>query len=814
MINEIATALGHPLFRNGEFWEIDLSRLRVFRGLSVLSNILGDETIEQVENRPGDVSILYKINPGINPELVDMHFTYIQIYSRAGLLNDILGFRSEFQDHLRIVFGTFQNVIWAKKLHPEFYGEDPKKFSSFALVFPYHHVSENEDINYQFILERVESLRQRGDFYLRLTIENFASANLNLNSIPHVVVDDLQSRIYIEGATRIAESINNGILSACQRGQKSFLEEKRIYSQIFDQVARTSLGRLDQINFSWDDHFSHYITHTDPSVSILLIKKLLLAIEDNKICSLLKEGNIILIHLGRAKVYMDLSRLDRVLNFSFNAIRTSITAEFYLKRMPELHSIAIGENHNLSFAGVKIFLIHHITSEIIALIEAFRKLSVEDLCVTFVKYGGVVPPVYLDVLLDIPSEKLFMTGLERKVTKENQDYYSMANIYSDVSQLHELHKIMEEQTLGFFDAMKLLSGHLFLLFCLDARKKNKKVLLVEDGGYVAPFINEFSLQGKSIKEVFARYFINEKIADFSVEDSFQNFLQSVFIGSIEHTRNGYDRLENVVKQFTKLHAPVFSIALSDKKVKEESKEVARSILNAIESILSGQGKVLSTRKLMLLGAEGNIGKYTADYLHTRLEDQTVIKVDLKYNESDKYSSAFGYIKMDDIPDDLLLSRDLFLGVIGESIMEDRHLEKILLGSKENNIYFVSGSTKTMEFTHLINWLKKLVSMENPHIGNKLVEINYDRIIDPQSRIDQGAKVTFKSADFDKSFYLFSDLSPINFLYYGVPTESMDVIISQLTTVSLGMTEQMRKNNLPPSLLYAVDAEIDSWGNLR
>jgi hypothetical protein len=59
--------------------------------------------------------------------------------------------------------------------------------------------------------------------------------------------------------------------------------------------------------------------------------------------------------------------------------------------------------------------------------------------------------------------------------------------------------------------------------------------------------------------------------------------------------------------------------------------------------------------------------------------------------------------------------------------------------------------------------------------------------------------------------LLSDLSPINFLYYGAPTEIMDSIISDLLTVSLGMVEQAKTNSLPLPALYAVDHEIDRWG---
>ncbi len=85
---------------------------------------------------------------------------------------------------------------------------------------------------------------------------------------------------------------------------------------------------------------------------------------------------------------------------------------------------------------------------------------------------------------------------------------------------------------------------------------------------------------------------------------------------------------------------------------------------------------------------------------------------------------------------------------------------------------------------------------------------------PQSNIYKGGIVKFsiqkESQRIDKIFYLPSDLTFVNFLFYRVPTETMDIIIRQLTTVGLGMVDQFKKNRLPPP--YAVDKEIDEWGN--
>ncbi|MBM9575955.1 hypothetical protein JWG45_02205 [Leptospira sp. 201903070] len=811
-LRESETSLGAVLKEGKDgIWDLDLRNLRIFTGLSILSRTLGEEVFEQVQNGIGDVTIFYKINPNINSELLKMNIGYIQIYARAGVLKDILLFKEEFQDHLRTVFGTFQRQVWAKKIHPEFYGEDPKNSGIFALVFPFHHASPNENIDYQFILERVPNQKEPGEFFFRLTVENYDRANIDLTAVPHVIVDDIGSRIFIAGSTKIAEAINNGILSAAQRGEKSYVEENRSFSRVFEQIEKTPLGKLDQISLFWDKGFAESIVKTDPNETLPLFKKIFLILEDHEITKHLKEGYIVKVRLSEeTNVYIDLSRLDRVLNFSFNAKRTTLDLNHYLKRMPILERIANGENHNFDLNGFNVFLIHHITSEIVALIEAFRRLGAQNLTVSFVKYGGVVPAAYLDVLLDVPTDHFYMSGLQLKVGAKNKIYYSISPLYSDSSKLKPLFNRLEEEKLGFFDAMKLLSGHLFLSLLLDSYKKKEKVILVEDGGYVAPFFNEFALNGKDVSFLCKEYSVPTEAPKISVAD----LLTQTLVGTVEHTRNGYDRLKNVQDKNKKLFLPAFSIAVSNQKVKEESKEVAYSILNAIETILNGQGMILSSRKILILGAKGNIGTFLCKYLESRMHEtnQELIQVDLKVEKPGNRN----YRTIDEIPKEELYSRDLILGVIGNSILKKEHFEDLILNGTKSKVLISSGSTKTAEYTDLIQWINDLSFSDEKKIGGFPAKLEFDRILDPQSGIDQGGKVTFcvnkNGQEIEKTFFLLSDLSPINFLFYGVPTEGMDAIIGQLASATLGMADQSKKGKLLEPGLYAVDHQIDSWGN--
>lgn len=806
----IETSLGFPLLQTDRGWEIHLEELRLFTGLSVLAKILADQILDYMETQIGDVSFLYKINPNINPELLEMQIVAIQVYARSGVLDDILFNKDEFHYQFRTIFGTFQRPKWAKRLHPEFYGEDPRAVESCALIFPFL-LSTGNKKDFRFILERVANTRYTGKFFLRLTIENEDRITPILSN-GSMIVDDLDLRVYIAGTTKLSESISDKILTASSKGLLSYSEDNAPYSTLFEQLHKTHLEKVDQINFYWNRNFSEIVQDLTKEDQVTLFKKIFLSLEDEAVCRLLQDGETIRLELGIIFVNLYLTRLSRVLNFSLGQDKKSFTLDYYLKRMPALEKIGNSVGHNLDYANTRIFLIHHITSEIIALIEAFRRLKVDGLDVMFVKYAGVIPSAYLDVLLDVTDKNFFMAGLMRHLTETNKEYFTPAKYYTDISDHTHLHSYLAEKRLGFLEAMKYLSCYFFLLFLSRAILEEKKVLVIEDGGYLAPLLNEYALNQKTTEEIYTMYGITKNIPNVK---SFKDLLQINLVGSVEHTRNGYDRLAAVIKNHGSLINVAYSIAISKNKVVEESKEVAHSILSAIESILHGQGMVLSSKKTIILGAMGNIGSFLSKYLHEgRLHDtnKELIKVDIRYEKitNDTYRA------LSEIPDEIFLSLELFIGVIGASILKREFLEKLILKGKKSRLIFASGSTKTVEFSELSEFFYEVHTMDSPQIAGVPVRILYDKIIDPQTNSIQGTKVilNFKldGAEVEKILYLLGDLSPINFLFYGVPTETMDLIIAQLTTVSLGLLEQYKSGALPSPGLYAVDHQIDGWGN--
>ncbi|XDD42624.1 hypothetical protein AB3N58_15240 [Leptospira sp. WS60.C2] len=807
------TSLGPTLYQVEDgLWEIDLSNLRIFFGLSILSRTIGEEIGNLLQSLPGDLAFTYKINPNINHELVDMHIQHVQVFARAGILKDWVLFREEFEENLRFVFGSFQQQSIAKKIHPEFYGEDPNRNSSVALLFPF----DTEFVHpsgYYILMERVQSANRIGDFFLRITIDSREEGCLNLANIPHEVISDAHTRTYIAGASKISESLSNGIINAAQKGETFYEEENSHFSKVFSQIEKTPLGKLSHINFYWEEQYRNLILSSDPNVSLTILKKLFLLLEDSTASKKIKEGNTLRALVGKTSVYVDLSRLDRVLNFSFNQKRTLLDSNFYLKRMPILETIANGKGHDFHFEGIHIFLIHHITSEIISLIETFRRLKVSSLNVAFVKYGGNIPPVYLDILLDIPTESFYMAGLEFKLTKNHIPYYGVSPLYSDFEVHASFQHKLEEAKFGFFDAMRRLAMFLFLNQLLQLVEKNETILLIEDGGYVAPVLNERALDDVTFGEVLNEFWVESKQTS-NHQKKFSEILAKHVIGTVEHTRNGYDRLTKVKNDKKSLHLPAYSIAISKEKTLEESKEVARSILNAIENTLHGIGKVLSKRRVLLLGAKGNIGGFLKKYLvggYLHENNLDVMEVDRKFEtESELQKKSFHSLSAEEFS-----KYDLLIGVTGESILETKDFETWIFQSEHKQLFLASGSTKTVEFSNFIQWTKELNTSENPKLNGKTVSISFHRILDPQTQMELGSKIVFKMTDvnLEKEIYLISDGSPVNFLFFGVPTESMDPIISQLASVSLGMVHQYRTKKLPMPDLYAVDHQIDVWGKL-
>lgn len=783
-----------------------LSEVRMFTGLSVIARLLGDEILEQVYGGESDILVRRRIIKDITPELASIGLANIQVYARHHVLEKMPLDRQKFLYQIRAVFGTLQRPSWGSVLFPELFDTDTKPPGAQALLFPFHLHPESEEIDYFFLVERDTNRK-----FLRITIESEYESRLNLDAIVHTTVDDLDRRTYIQGLTRMAETFCLGMQRDFENHRTEHVETARRHPDFFKQLQQAGLKNCESIGFHWrSDRIDRYLNKSHRE-SVTFVKMLLLVLEDREITSLLSEGRTVEVEIGDKRGFLDVSRLGRNLNLSFERKRSEVDLAHYLHRMPQLEKTA--QSRQNIFTKTDIFLVHHITSEILGTIKALEIMGAPRITVLFVKYAGIVPPDYLETLLSLPSEKFSFYGLQ-KIENEARPggFFSLSSQYSDIAGLKDLDMAMTELS-DFFMAMRTAAGHLFFKAALAAQADGRRILLVEDGGYLAPHLQRCSIEKQTLQTTLESFNLDHKILGKATKQSLQNWLSQSMPGTIEHTRNGYDRIRQVLDESGSLAFPTMSIAISKIKRDGESIEVSASLLHAIESILHGAGLVLGERNAIVLGSRGAIGRNVMKDLVARTR-ALVLGVDIMVTNDDA-TSLPGSREVSDVsrlPRDEWLLCDLILGVVGTSILDQDILIDLVLNAKKPALFFASGSTKTVEFAQLSEWLQKLCAMEQPMLGDLPVRILSKPIRDPQTALIQGTWVRISRSDGPlRELYLLGDLTPINFLYYGVPTESMDAILAQLLQLSAGLVNLADQGRLPEPGLYAIDHEVNAEG---
>jgi hypothetical protein len=302
------------------------------------------------------------------------------------------------------------------------------------------------------------------------------------------------------------------------------------------------------------------------------------------------------------------------------------------------------------------------------------------------------------------------------------------------------------------------------------------------------------------------------------------FLDRWLIGTVEHTKNGLDRLAQTLSREGSLARPAFSIAISRLKVTEEAREVATSILAALESVLHALGKGLSLRRALVMGSQGAIGRHLVRQLQSRslpAGDQPCLEVDLRRPDDfpGEPRPAFA-TRFRDLPRAAAMEVDLILGVTGQPTFLWEDLETLLLEGRRSSLYLVSGSSKTVEFEAVSQGLDRLLRSGNPTVGGAPCRIEAGEISDPQTRRLLGTRYRFflqhppcspGEEAVVKEVCFLGSLMPINFLFYGVPGEVFDPVLSQLLRCTLGLVRRSLGPDPPAKALFAVDHQIDVDG---
>jgi len=402
----------------------------------------------------------------------------------------------------------------------------------------------------------------------------------------------------------------------------------------------------------------------------------------------------------------------------------------------------------------------------------------------------------------------------QKLTGTNfRDKFCLSDRYSPIDNFSGLQQQFHEGEFEFYHSMQRIGIHLFLRAMLNGQ--NTRIVIAEDGGYLAPLVNRLVLEKYTAGEVFIKDgFTGETPDPILLSKDFGEWIRPRFCGSVEHTRNGYDALMAVKNEFSCLAFPACSIAISRFKVNDESVEVAYSCLNAIENILGSLGFVLSNRNALVLGSLVAIGRHTMNILSGRFGTGRLTGVDIRHPKD----QSFGWEQVDTpaaISEKAIRSVDLIFGLVGKSILDITFFEQLIMKTSRKSISLASGSTKQFEFSAFLDWTAMLLASENPVLSGFPLKVRSAPFEDPQSAALLRSVVSFELATDSGiktvDFYLLGNLMPVNFQYYGVARETMDTVMTEFVSL-VKIVSQAEDKGLPCDLL-ALDHTIDIEGNL-
>jgi len=255
-----------------------------------------------------------------------------------------------------------------------------------------------------------------------------------------------------------------------------------------------------------------------------------------------------------------------------------------------------------------------------------------------------------------------------------------------------------------------------------AKSASGKLLVIEDGGYVVPFLHN----------------------NYTEENNF-------CIGAVEQTTKGLRRDEEIEESYKKLgkklYFPILNVAKSNFKDEYESPLVGRAVVSSIQRLLSDES--FFGEKALVLGF-GAVGREVANALRTL---GMIVKVSDKKREPIVAAKVRGF-EAALTPTELVRDVKLIIGTTGEQSIGHDTLENI-----KNGTILVSSSSDLIE-----------------------IDIDHLKIMAPVQRYQEGLGTYFvrKQGLSEDTYLLMGDGFPINFYSgSGIPNRAIEPILAQL-----------------------------------
>jgi len=237
----------------------------------------------------------------------------------------------------------------------------------------------------------------------------------------------------------------------------------------------------------------------------------------------------------------------------------------FLEKVIQVNSVALKHEAAQPFAGTSIVIIHHLTRECLGTIQALRKLGCKDISCQFLGYNADAAKAFGPFLAEVPDTELKLYKLA-----ENKDgSYSVDRAFTKPSNALPADALDEamrgqdyltcQRSLASFVSMEVLAR-------CETSEQPMNMIVIEDGGYMAPLLNDSALRKQSVASFRKENSVAEDGPTDSKLASYSDMGEIVgkhLVGTVEHTRNGYDKVQKVYleQHGNKLARPCFTIAL-------------------------------------------------------------------------------------------------------------------------------------------------------------------------------------------------------------------------------------------------------------
>ncbi|HNW92943.1 MAG TPA: hypothetical protein PKM88_08555, partial [bacterium] len=785
---------GVPLLAQSDgSYFLDAGGIRIFSGMAAFIGFLARQAAESCHSAPADVLLTAAVDAAATPELAALGIRQVAVVLRAPVARAVAARTDLLAQGLHAVFAALQSPAHGGRMFPDaFAGAAAEDEEPPALLLPL--AAEPDPAAAYFLFVEYD----RAARFLRCTVEDSRASRLQLKRLPHQVLPPPAAGAVHSDLPALAAAVYAALRREYQNHASALVLVPEQQAELFGLLAGAGLPALQRVALHWTAAWSaRQLRGGGQEAALQLLARLLAVLRDGTAAQLLQARAMLVLADADERVYLDVSRHGTALNCSIGARRRAPDMAGHLQRLPALAHAAAAVPPAL-LGRQRVVLIHHLTTETLGFMQALAQAGCAALTTLFIRYRGSVPEAYLDDLHSLPETRFRCHALQEVTHYRGvQNAFVLARNLSNTTGLAPLEQVLAREEHDYFSAMRQAALHLFFCEAIQARGEGRQVLLIEDGGYVAPELNRLCRAGATLGEALRGAAVALPVGQPATEP-LAAWLVPLLTATFEHTRNGMQYLEAEAAQGP-LHIPALTIAVSKFKSVHEGEACAQSILGAIEAICAGLGRTLLYRQVLLLGSRGVLGMFLREGLRARLRHGGLYGIDLAATApaGDGIAEAAA---LAEVPDTVRRTLDLFIGVTGISLLTGDWLTALVLEGEQQELFFASGSTKTAEFTDMLRWLREL-QQPGTMLRGIPVYLTWRSLRDPQTGLLLGhaARLQFpEDADIPgtrpearwKDLFMLGDAMPVNFVYYGVPGEVIDGVFAELFALVTGAAARL------------------------